>query len=64
MEMGGQFHAPAASPPGTHLIVGCEGTRAGLDSVEKRKISFPCLESNLSRPAHSPSIYRLSYRSQ
>jgi hypothetical protein len=33
---------------------------AGLDAVEKRK-TFPCWESNLSRPAGSPSLYRLSY---
>jgi hypothetical protein len=35
--------------------------RAGLDAVESRKISFPCRESNPSRAACSPSLYRLLY---
>jgi hypothetical protein len=35
--------------------------RLGLDAMEKRKISCPCRESNPSRPARNPSLYRLSY---
>jgi hypothetical protein len=53
----GQLHAPAASPhrqsPGPHLTGGWMGSRAGLDAVEKRKISYPYRESNLGRPARS-----------
>jgi hypothetical protein len=29
------------------------GSRAGLDSMEKREISFPCWEANPTRPARS-----------
>jgi hypothetical protein len=39
--------------PGTHWIGGWVGPRAGLDAMEKRKISFPCWESNPgSHPAY------------
>jgi hypothetical protein len=31
--------------------------------VEKRNISYACLESNLRSPEHRPSVYRPSYRS-
>jgi hypothetical protein len=62
--MGGQFQAPTALPaeeraPGTHWI----GPKAGLDDVEKRKfLTLPGLELlPLGRPAHSQSLYRLSY---
>jgi hypothetical protein len=37
------------------------GPRAGLDAVEKRKISCPCQESNTGPLARSPSLYRLRY---
>jgi hypothetical protein len=49
--------------PCTHWIRGCVGRRAGLDDVEKRKIlTLPGLELlPLVRPAHSQSLYRLSY---
>jgi len=46
MEVNGQLHYPAASPPretvpGT-LWIGCwVGTKAGLDTVSKRKIPSP-----------------------
>jgi hypothetical protein len=44
--MSGQFHAPAALPPGetaldTYRIGGCRGPRTGLDDVKRRKISDP-----------------------
>jgi hypothetical protein len=49
--------------PGTHWIRGWVDLRAGLDDVEKRKILIlPELELRpLGRPAHSRSLYRLSY---
>jgi hypothetical protein len=37
------------------------GPRAGPDTVEHRKISCPCPESNPGRSARSPSLYLLSY---
>jgi hypothetical protein len=37
------------------------GPKAGLDDVEKRKIACHYKESNPGRPAHSPSLYRLSF---
>jgi hypothetical protein len=43
--------------PRTHWIGGGVCPRAGLDAVEKRKISCPCRESNPGRPEHSPSLY-------
>jgi hypothetical protein len=39
------------------------GLRAGLDTVDKRKISYPYQESNPGRLARSPSLSRLSLRS-
>jgi hypothetical protein len=50
MEVSGQIHTPAAlSPgeiaPGTLWIGGCEGPRAGLEAVEKRR-TYRCRESN------------------
>jgi hypothetical protein len=44
-------------PPGTHSIGGWVDPRAGLDTAGKRKI-----ESNLSCPAHSPSLYQPNYQ--
>jgi hypothetical protein len=32
--------------------------RASLDAVEQKKVSCSCRESNLGRPAHSPSPYK------
>jgi hypothetical protein len=56
MEASGELHAPVSLPPekkplGTHWIGGWLGPRAGLDPVEKRKISFLCRESNLNSSA-------------
>jgi hypothetical protein len=39
--------------PFTNRTGGWVGPRAGLDVTEKRKISFPCRESNPGRPACS-----------
>jgi hypothetical protein len=47
MEVSGQLHDPAVLPPGTHLIGGWVGPRAGLDVA--------------SRPDRSSSLYGLSY---
>jgi hypothetical protein len=50
MEVSGQLHAPALPPrkrpAATYWIGGWGSPRADLDAVEKRKISFPCRESN------------------
>jgi hypothetical protein len=66
MEASGQLHASAALPsgeryPGTHWTGGWVGPTAGLDTVEWREISYPCRESNPSRPPRSPSLHGLSY---
>jgi hypothetical protein len=37
------------------------GPRAGLDAVEKIKISCPCRESNPGSAARRSSLYRLNY---
>jgi hypothetical protein len=40
MEVSGHLHAPVIIlPPGKHWIGGWVGPRAGLDAVEKRRIS-------------------------
>jgi hypothetical protein len=62
----GQLHAPTALPsskehPDTYWTGGWVGPRAGVDPVEKRKISLACRELNLCRPARMQSLYRLSY---
>jgi hypothetical protein len=44
--------------PGTHCTGGWVGPRAGLDRCGK---SRPHRDSTLDRPAHSQSLYRLSY---
>jgi hypothetical protein len=46
---------------GTHWIGGWVALRANMDVVLKRKIPSPCQESNPDHPAHSQSLYRLSY---
>jgi hypothetical protein len=51
MKVSGQLHGLVALPPGerfpdTHWIGGWMGSKAGLDSVKYRKISFLCRESN------------------
>jgi len=56
MGVRGQLHTLLALTPekklGTQCIGGWVGSRASLDVVAKRKILSPCLELNLSRPAH------------
>jgi hypothetical protein len=47
------FTSPRVGTPRTHCIRGWVDPRAGLDMVEKRKLSLPCQESNPSCPAHS-----------
>ena len=49
---------PSGSP-GTHCTGGRVGPRAGLDGCGK---SLPHRDSIPDRPAHSESLYRLSYR--
>jgi hypothetical protein len=51
---------PREGAPSSYWIVGWLGLRAGLHTVEKRKI-LHCWKSNLGCPARSPSLYRLSY---
>ena len=59
--MSGQQHAPAAlyprERPGTHFTGGWVGPRAGLDGQKSR----PHWDSIPNHPAHSQSLYRLSY---
>jgi hypothetical protein len=66
MEMSShQLHASFALPrrksPRYQLDRGMGGPQSDLDAMDKRKISCPCQESNASRPARSPSIYRIRY---
>jgi hypothetical protein len=56
---GGEWSAsrPCGLTPGytarrTHWIGSWVGPRAGVDSMKKRKIYFPCRKSNPSHPAH------------
>jgi hypothetical protein len=42
----------------THWIDSWVDSRAGLDAVEYRNVSRPCLESNHDRPTCSWSLYR------
>jgi hypothetical protein len=63
MEVSGQLHAPAASPPGktatgTHWIGGWVGPRTVLDAVLKRKIPSPRRESNPRTPIVQPVAQR------
>jgi hypothetical protein len=62
MKVSGQFHTPAALPPGTHLIGGWVDPRAGMKDLEKEKfLTLPGLGLELRplcRPARSQSVYR------
>ena len=62
MGVGGQRHAQAVLPPGkrpeTHCIGGWVVLRAGLDGCRK---SLPHRDLIPDHPAHSESLYRLSY---
>jgi hypothetical protein len=61
------YHAPAAPPPprerapGTHYTRGHLGPKAGLESMEKIKMSYPCQESNLNFSATKP-VARAIYK--
>jgi hypothetical protein len=44
---------PGERASGTHRIGGWVGPRAGIAAMEWIKISYPCRESNLVRPARS-----------
>jgi hypothetical protein len=48
---------PGERAPSTHWIGGWVGPEAGLDVVPKKKISFPCRDSNPGRAARRPSEY-------
>jgi hypothetical protein len=55
MEVSGQFHAPAALPPGervpdTHWIGSWVDPRVSLDAVEKRDLAVLGIEPKPSRP--------------
>jgi hypothetical protein len=54
---------PRERAPGTHWTGRWVGPRTGLDEAEKRQfLNLPGLELRpLRRPAHSQSLYRLSY---
>jgi hypothetical protein len=54
-EVSGQRHAPAAlypgeRTPGTHCTEGWVGSRAGLDTEARGKVSCSCRGSNVDRP--------------
>jgi hypothetical protein len=57
----GRF-TPGKNVPDTHWIGGWMGPRAGMDTVEKRKILTPpdLKLQPLGRPANSQSLYRLN----
>jgi hypothetical protein len=66
MKVNGQFHAPAALPPGesapcTHWMGSLVGPSVDLDAVEKKTI-LHCRDSSPGNPSRSPLLYRLSYR--
>jgi hypothetical protein len=50
MEVRGLFHVPVTSPPGRKATgtywMGYFDSRAGMDALEKIKISYPYKESN------------------
>jgi hypothetical protein len=70
MELNGQLQAYATlhftrgeGAPDTHWKGGWVGLRAGLDTVEKKKLPMAGTESRfLGRPARNLSLYRLSCR--
>jgi hypothetical protein len=53
---------PGETAPGTHWIGGWVSSGVGFDTAEKRKISFPCRESNPVCPARSLSLYWQPFR--
>jgi hypothetical protein len=53
---------PGKRGQGAHLKEGWLGLRASLDAVKYRKIPCPSRESNPGSPAHSLSLYLLSYQ--
>jgi hypothetical protein len=60
MDESGQLHSPCSftpreAAPRIHCIGGWVGTGAGLDDVEKRKISCPYREWNLDSSAIQPA---------
>jgi hypothetical protein len=68
MEVSGQLHAPAASPPGKVPLVpldrrlGGHHSRSGHGVEERNSQPPPGIETRSSdRPARSQSLYRLSY---
>jgi hypothetical protein len=63
MKMSATIHSLPLYPRGKspwYLLDRIYGPQSRYDAVEKRKF-LHCRESNLDRPAHSPSLYRLSY---
>jgi hypothetical protein len=52
---------PEERAPDTNWRGGWVSPIAGMDAVEKMKISRPCRESSPGRPVHSPSLYRLRH---
>jgi hypothetical protein len=47
--------------PRCPLIGGWVSPRARLGAVEKKKITYSCLESNTGHPVRRPSLYGLDY---
>jgi hypothetical protein len=54
MDMSGQLHALQERAPGAHRIGGWVGPRAGLNTVEKKKIPSPRRDSKPDHPTVQP----------
>jgi hypothetical protein len=65
MEVSCRLHISAALPPEKEsaVLTGQKAVwaSAGLDAVEKRKITRPCQESSPARLTRSPSLYQLGH---
>jgi hypothetical protein len=56
----GRF-TPGERAPSSHYLGNLVNPRARLKAVREKEIFCSCWESNLGRPARSPSLYRLNY---
>jgi hypothetical protein len=61
MEVSGQLHNQAALGPRTHCIGGWEGSRAGLDVVDKRNRCVDLIQRNHVEADHDKVIMNASF---